>query len=154
MLHKILSEYASCAVPGGAMLASYWAADGPKAYPVEGPVGDEMARDDWGFIKVVKFSFAYLESAAAEHGLVIEEVMLDRPRLAYQIRVKISLPAPEEQAVAARPEIKKARQHEIRAGLQPGRAAETRIQNAALRWPALKRIFWDRVRARGRSDSA
>ena len=44
------------------MVASYWSASGDKAYSIDGPIGDEMARDDWGFIKLVKYSLGYLQS--------------------------------------------------------------------------------------------
>jgi len=90
MLHKILAEFATCAAPGGAMVASYWSASGDKAYSIDGPIGDEMARDDWGFIKLVKYSLGYLQSAAAEYGLQVEEVMLDAPRVGQQIWIKIT----------------------------------------------------------------
>lgn len=93
MLHRILSEFAKCATPNGAMLASYWAAEGTKAYSVNGPIGDQMPRDEWGFIAVVKFSLRYLQSAASEYGLEVEEVMLETPRIGEQIWIRIAFPS-------------------------------------------------------------
>ena len=94
MVHKILSEFARCAAPGGAFLASYWAAESERAYSVPGPTGDAMDRNEWGFIKVVKFSLGYLQRAAAEYGLEVEEVMLDTPRIGQQIWIRIAFPDP------------------------------------------------------------
>ena len=91
MLHKIFEEFAKCAAPEAAMLVSYWAASGEKAYLADGLIGDDLGRDRWGFTRVVKYSLDYLQRAAGEYGLVAEEVMLDSPRISEQIWLRISV---------------------------------------------------------------
>jgi hypothetical protein len=90
MLHKIFEEFAKCAAPAGIMLASYFAANGDKASTKSGECGDEMPRDKWGWSTVVKFTLGYLQSAAREYGLSVQEVMPDSPSLNEQIWLKIS----------------------------------------------------------------
>jgi SAM-dependent methyltransferase len=73
MLHLILDEFSKCASPRGIFLASYWASNGEHAYRKVGDVGDDMSRDDAAWGGTIKFSLAYLQAAAAEHGLTAED---------------------------------------------------------------------------------
>lgn len=81
MLHLILEEFAKCAAPSGIMLASYWALDGDRAAGVS---GDDMPREVMAFGGTVKYSSAYLKSAAQEHGLGAEDFPVSQP-LNHQI---------------------------------------------------------------------
>jgi SAM-dependent methyltransferase len=70
MLAKILDEFALVAAPKGQFLASYW----PLGADHEGPIGDSLPMDDWRFIKVVKYSLAYMTRLSEQRGLRVDEV--------------------------------------------------------------------------------
>jgi len=90
MLHRILDEFSKCAAPGGIMLASYWAHGGENACTLDGHIGDQLGRKEWGFVGVIKYSLGYLEAAALEHGLTVEEFVLSPP-LNQQIWLRFRL---------------------------------------------------------------
>lgn len=73
MLHKIFAEFSACGASDATMIASYWAATGAHRMRAEGVIGDELARDDWRFLPVIKYSIDYLQEVAAGYKLRIEE---------------------------------------------------------------------------------
>lgn len=83
MLALILKKFAAAATPDGVFLASYWRRDGdylikaPPGQVVE--TGDDLPEDDGRFVEFIKFSFPYMQQAAAEAGLVAEELLDLRP---------------------------------------------------------------------------
>jgi SAM-dependent methyltransferase len=92
MLATVLNSFRETC-PDGVMLASYWRADGPVIHDpqnVKGivAVGDELPPDDARFIAVVRYTYAYMQRAAAAAGLSVVE--LDRRPINKQIWLKFT----------------------------------------------------------------
>jgi len=76
MLDAVLQQFAEVATPSGQFLASYWPDD--ARCMIEGNVGDNMPADDWRFIKVVRYSIAYMRRRASNFGLSVEELNAEK----------------------------------------------------------------------------
>lgn len=80
MLATILASFAESAARGGQFLASYYRTDGDVVFNTSraGPGkvacrGDDLPSDDMRFIWCVKYSFEYMQRAAASAGLKVSE---------------------------------------------------------------------------------